>query len=153
MRRDRPRRLVAAALVVVAAACSKTDTTAAPAAPGATVAGFPLRVVEDLPLPGRATRLDYQDLDPGAKRLYIAHLGDSTIDVIDTDHLGVVTSINDINAVHGLRLAADRHRLFASATGSNQIDTIDTTTNQIVARADTGNYPDGIAYDPDVGKV
>ena len=69
-------RRVAAILAITAllgASCSHGDTVAAP---GATVAeGFPLKVVEDLPLPGNTARLDYQDLDPEAHRLYIAHRG------------------------------------------------------------------------------
>jgi YVTN family beta-propeller protein len=138
------------AFAVVACACSKTDTAAAP---GATIAGLPLRVVTDLPLPGGATRLDYQDLDPTARRLYVAHLGDSSIDVVDLDQLRVVTTINGVNSVHGVRVAPDRHRLYASAAGANQLDSIDTTTNQVVATAATGDYPDGIAYDPDANRV
>ncbi len=142
------RRLVAMGLAVsVVAACSASDQ-------GDTVApGIPLRVVRDIPQPGGATRLDYQDLDPQTKRLYIAHLGDGTVDVVDTGALDVVATIDGLADVHGLRLAPDLHRLFASATGSDEVVSIDTTTNEIVARAGTGDFPDGIGYDPDTGKV
>jgi YVTN family beta-propeller protein len=151
--RSRSLTFMAAAIMTFAviAACSKNDTVAAP---GDTIAsGFPLRVVRDVPLPGGTTRLDYQDIDPTARRLYVAHLGDGTVHVIDLDQLTVVTTITDVSSAHGVRVAADLHRVFASATGSNEVVSIDTATNQIVARAPTGKFPDGIAYDPNHAKA
>src|SRR5258708_1854407 len=44
---------------------------------------FPLSPVTDAPLPGRASRFDYQWVDPVNRRLYIAHLGDSSLLVFD----------------------------------------------------------------------
>jgi YVTN family beta-propeller protein len=133
------------------AACTKADTNASP---GATVAnGFPLSVVKDVPLPGGATRLDYQDVDPTTHRLYVAHLGDGTVHVIDLDQLTVVTTINDISSAHGVRLDPDDHRLYASATGTNEVVGVDANTDQIVSRTPAGQYPDGIAFDPKERKL
>jgi len=153
-----PRRWRSCLAVGLAAAvlggCTASDRATDRASPGDTIAhGFPLRVVRDIPLPGGTTRLDYQDLDPRTQRLYIAHLGDGTVDVVDTARLDVVATIDDLDAVHGIRLAPDLHRLYASATGSDEVATIDTTTNQVITRAPTGDFPDGIAYDPDTRKV
>jgi hypothetical protein len=39
--------------------------------------------VRDVPLPGDTSRFDYESLDPGAHRLYIAHLGASSMPVYD----------------------------------------------------------------------
>ena len=40
-------------------------------------AGTPvLTKLADVPLPGRATRFDYQSFDPKTKTLFIAHMGD-----------------------------------------------------------------------------
>jgi YVTN family beta-propeller protein len=38
------------------------------------------------------------------------------------------------------------HRVYASATGTNELAVIDDQTLQIVARVPAGDYPDGIAY-------
>ena len=40
---------------------------------------LPLTPAEDVPLPGHASRFDYQWVDPVNRRLYIAHLGDSSL--------------------------------------------------------------------------
>jgi len=46
---------------------------------------LPLRTIRDVPLSGGATRFDYQSFDPNTGRLYLAHLGDSSMVVFDAD--------------------------------------------------------------------
>lgn len=114
---------------------------------------LPLRAVADVPLPGGTSRFDYQDVDAGHRRLFVAHLGASRIDVVDLDTLQVVGGIDDVAGVHGVRVAPDTGRLFASATTSNEVATIDTASLSVVARTPTGAFPDGFAYDPPDHKV
>src|SRR5439155_228619 len=42
---------------------------------------------------------------------------------------------------------------YATATGANQLAVIDGASGAVVARVPTGDYPDGLAYDPDDRKV
>jgi YVTN family beta-propeller protein len=44
-------------------------------------------------------------------------------------------------------------RVFASATGTNELAVIDDSTLQILARVPAGEYPDGIAYASKVNKI
>lgn len=122
--------------------------TACTSAPPVAVGDLPLTFQKDVALPGKATRLDYQALDPQTHQLYIAHLGDSTVDVVDVDTLAARTLPAPIASVHGLALASDQHLLLATASGSNEVVFIDTRTGRTVGRAPTGDTPDGIAYDP-----
>jgi DNA-binding beta-propeller fold protein YncE len=109
---------------------------------------LPLEHVRDVRLPGRPSRFDYQSVDPAGRHLYIAHLGDSSLDVLDIDALTVVATIPDIADVHGVLAVPDLGRVFASATGTNELVTLDSSTDQVIARTPTGQFPDGIAYDP-----
>lgn len=114
---------------------------------------LPLMPVADVPLGGHATRLDYASQDPGRHLLFVAHLGDSAVIVIDTKTQRVVTRIPNISKVHGVLAIPELGRLYASATGSNEVVAIDENTLQIVARTPAGVYPDGMAYAPDVHKL
>ena len=105
-----------------------------------------LKPIADVPLTGRASRLDYQSFDAQTGRLYIAHLGDSMMTVFDTRTQKVVGDVKDLKNVHGVLAVPELHRVYASATGSNELAVIDDQTLQIIARVPTGNYPDGIAY-------
>src|SRR5437763_7814974 len=107
---------------------------------------LPLRTVNDVPLTGRATRLDYQSLDSNSGRLYIAHLGDDMMTVFDTNAGKVVGDVKDLKRVHGVLAVPELHRVYASATGTNELAVIDDQTLQVVARTPAGDYPDGIAY-------
>lgn len=107
---------------------------------------LPLKQIADIPLTGRASRLDYVSFDPTSGRLYIAHLGDSMLTVVDTRTQKVVGDVNDLKNVHGALAVPQLHRIFATATGSNELAVIDDQSLEILARIPTGRYPDGIAY-------
>src|SRR5215210_6657948 len=116
-------------------------------------AKIPLRTVADVPLTGRATRLDYQSFDPQSGRLYVAHLGDDMLTVFDTNTGRVVGDVKDLRSVHGVLAVPELHRVYASATGTNELAVIDDRTLQVVARVPAGDYPDGIAYAGNVMKL
>src|SRR5689334_17817940 len=68
----------------------------------ATASSLPLSQVTDLPLPGHASRFDYQWLDSTNRRLYIAHLGDSSLVVFDLDGQRVIHEVSGLPSVHGV---------------------------------------------------
>src|SRR5947209_7569520 len=107
---------------------------------------LPLRTVTDIPLTGGTTRLDYQSLDTDNGRLYIAHLGSDLMTVFDVNKQTVVGDVKDLKKVHGVLAVPELHRIYASATGSNELAVIDDSTLQIIARTPAGHYPDGVAY-------
>lgn len=107
---------------------------------------LPLKVVADIPLTGGTTRLDYQSLDSASGRLYIAHLGSDLMTVFDVNKQSVVGDVKALKRVHGVLAVPELHRVYASATGTNELAVIDDQSLAIVARAPAGDYPDGIAY-------
>jgi len=114
---------------------------------------LPLRTLRDVPLTGGATRFDYQSFDPNTGRLYIAHLGDSTMVVFDSNKEAKTGEVKNLSRVHGILAVPELHRVYASATGTNELAIIDDSTLQIIARAPAGDYPDGIAYAPKLNKI
>jgi len=107
---------------------------------------LPLRTLTDVPLTGGTTRLDYQSLDSDSGRLYIAHLGSDLMTVFDVNKQTIVGDVRDLKRVHGVLAVPELHRVYASATGTNELAVIDDQTLQIVVRVPAGNYPDGVAY-------
>src|SRR5260370_4446142 len=114
---------------------------------------LPLRTLTDIPLTGGTTRLDYQSLDSASGRLYIAHLGCDLITVCDVNKQTIIRDVKDLKRVHGVLAVPELHRVYASATGTNELAVIDDQTLQIVARVPAGDYPDGIAYASKEGKI
>lgn len=112
-----------------------------------------LHTVRDVPLPGNTSRFDYVSLDPGTRRLFIAHLGAGTIPVYDIPSGTVVGEVKDVPGVHGTLAVPELGRVYASATSTNQVVVIDPQTLSVVTTIPGGDYPDGLAYDPELGKL
>lgn len=123
------------------------------ALPGRSTTALPLKHVADLGLPGNATRLDYQSLDPRRQLLFIAHLGDSEVIAVDTKTRRVLATIPGVSGAHGVLVVPELHTVYASATGTNEVVAIDESSFKIVARTDGGVYPDGIAFDPGTRRI
>jgi DNA-binding beta-propeller fold protein YncE len=156
--------LIVFTLGVLLIACS-TSTTQGPesvqpnqsASAESTVAttpgSLPLRVLADVPLSGSTTRFDYQSFDSTTGRLYIAHLGSDLMTVFDVNKQTIVGDVKDLKRVHGVLAIPALHRVYASATGANELAVIDDQSLSIVARVPAGDYPDGIAYASKANKV
>src|SRR5438270_700276 len=86
---------------------------------------LPLRTLIDVPLTGGTTRLDYQSMDSDNGRLYIAHLGSDLMTVFDVNKQTVVADVKDLKRVHGVLAVPELHRVYASATGTNELVVID----------------------------
>src|SRR6478736_4049252 len=107
---------------------------------------LPLKTIADVALSGNATRLDYQSFDPTTGRLYIAHLGDDMLTIFDTRSPKVIGDVRDLKHVHGVLAVPELHRIYASATGTDELAVIDDQTLNVITRVPVGIYPDGIAY-------
>ena len=114
---------------------------------------LPLRKLIDVPLSGGTTRLDYQSLDSDGGRLYIAHLGSDLMTVFDVNKQTIVGDVKDLRRVHGVLAVPELHRVYASATGTNELAAIDDQSLIVIARAPAGDYPDGIAYASNENKI
>jgi DNA-binding beta-propeller fold protein YncE len=135
-----------AGLALVLLLTIPTPTNAAPAA-------LPLTPVADLPLPGRASRFDYQWVDAARRRLYIAHLGDGSLVVFDLDAQRALQEIPGLPSVHGVVAAPEKHAIFATVTADKTLALIDDRSFQVRARVPAGEYPNGLAYDPKSDRV
>ncbi|MGH3802492.1 MAG: YncE family protein [Pseudonocardiaceae bacterium] len=130
--------IVFVAVGVALVSCGRDSPPSAP----------PLHQVGHLQLPGDGSRFDYASLDTGRGLLFLAHLGASEVIEVDVHAHRVVRTIKGLSQVHGVLVVPQRHQVYATATGSNQMVTLDEDTGVELGRARTDEYPDGLAYDP-----
>jgi DNA-binding beta-propeller fold protein YncE len=112
-----------------------------------------LTKVADIPMPGPAVRFDYQTFDASSGRLYIAHMNADQIVVFDTSKRQVIANLDGFKRVHGVTVAPEIHRLYASVTGNHQVAAVDTESLKTLGTAGPITYPDGLAYAPKQNKV
>src|SRR2546426_1175512 len=121
--------------------------------PPASTADAPLRLVADEPLPGNASRFDYQSLESASGRLFISHMGAGQLVVFDVRAGRVIGNLDGFPTVTGVLAVPAEHRAYASATGDHAVVVVDDSTLQIVARVPGPRFPDGIAYAPEERRV
>lgn len=114
---------------------------------------LPLERIGELPLPGDDSRFDYASLDPGRGLLFIAHLGASEVIEVDVRANRVVRTITGLPTVHGVLVVPELRRVYATATATNELVALDEATGAVLWRTRTGDFPDGLAYDPVRGTI
>jgi DNA-binding beta-propeller fold protein YncE len=106
-----------------------------------------LALIADAPLPGRATRFDYEDLDPVRGQLVVAHMNDGEVLILDLKDGSVLGRVPNVPTARGVIVAADVGRIFVTSS-PNQLVIIDNTTFKVLNRVTTGSSPDGDGWDP-----
>lgn len=123
------------------------------AIPAVSPAAPPLQVLSDIPLPGSASRFDYQSLEPGSGRLFISHMDAGQLVVFDVNTGTVIANLDGFPRVTGVLAVPAEHRAYASATGDHAVVVVDDSALTTVARVRGPRFPDGIAYAPSERRV
>jgi len=109
--------------------------------------------VADIPLPGGATRFDYQSLDEESGRLYFSHMGDAELMVFDTRTQTLVAHLPGFPTMTGVLFVPSLKRIYGSVTRNHEIAVVDAGSLNIVARIPDGRFPDGLAYSTETKKL
>jgi DNA-binding beta-propeller fold protein YncE len=133
-------------------ASGREPSRASAGAPSETAAAspglrLPLVPVADVPLPGRANRFDYQDLDAAKGLLVIAHMNDASVVVVKASDGSVVKVIPNVPRARGVAIAAEVGRIFVTSS-PHALVVLDEGTLDEIARVETGAGPDGVGWDP-----
>lgn len=126
---------------LVLCTCGHASSTSGAAGP------LPLSLVTDVSLPGKAVRFDYQDIDSSEQRLVIAHMDADSVVVVDLRTGNVIKEIPQISTPRGVAVAHEVGLIYVTSS-PHQLVLIDSHTLGEVARVETGNGPDGVAWDP-----
>jgi len=113
----------------------------------------PLTAAGIVPMPGVEGRIDHLAVDLAGKRLFVAALGNDTVEVVDTSGLRVIKSISGLHEPQGIRFLPDRNRVVVANGGDGSTVFYDGTTLAPVRTAKTGGDADNVRYDPKTGRV
>jgi DNA-binding beta-propeller fold protein YncE len=108
------------------------------------------QITKKIPIPGQGS-WDYLTVDEGARRLYVSH--GTQVEVLDLDTGAIIGKIENTQGVHGIAIAPDLGRGFASDGQSSTVTIFDLKTLKMIAEVPTGKKPDAIIYDPATSRV
>lgn len=109
--------------------------------------------VEDIPLPGKPTRFDYQSFNPETKILYFTHMGDGELMVFDTETRKLISHLPGFPTSTGVLAVPEIGRVFVSVAGNHEVAVVDSKSLKVLATVPAGQFPDGLAYSPETHKV
>jgi DNA-binding beta-propeller fold protein YncE len=128
--------------------------------------------VMDVRLGPAANRIDYQSLDPMARRLYVSLMGAGKLMVFDIAADKPLQELDGFPKVTGVLAVPELHRIYASvpgaglgpslsvglgmlglSSGHGAVAIVDSDTVKEIARVPGGVFPDGIAFDPRDNKI
>jgi DNA-binding beta-propeller fold protein YncE len=90
---------------------------------------------------------DYLAIDTARNRLYVSH--GTQVEVVDATRDTLIGMIPNTPGVHGIALAYDLNRGYASGGRDSSVTVFDLTTLAVLQRVNVGaRNPDAIGYDP-----
>ncbi len=113
----------------------------------------PLTLVGTIDLPKVEGRIDHLAVDTAAQRLYVAALGNNTVEVLDVKSNRHVKSVPGFREPQGIAFLPDP-RLVAVANGQGEgVQFIDASDDHPVKAVRLGDDSDNVRYDPAVKRL
>ena len=90
-----------------------------------------LELVATIPLPGVKGRIDHFAADPKGHRLFVAALGNDTVEVIDLEH-SVAATLHGFGEPQGIGHVADANRVFVANGQGARVDVLDASSLKVL---------------------
>lgn len=112
-----------------------------------------LRLVQTVPLGSIEGRIDHLSIDTKGQRLFVAALGNNTVEVADLKEGKVIHSITDLNEPQSALFIPSANKLFVTNGGNGICQIFDGTTFTELGRLELSGDADNIRYDADSNSV
>ncbi|TMH64085.1 MAG: hypothetical protein E6H57_16205 [Betaproteobacteria bacterium] len=112
-----------------------------------------LELVATIPMPGVKGRIDHFAADLKRHRLFVAALGNNTVEVLDVAGNRHEKSVAGFGEPQGLVHLPKSNRLFVANGSANRVDILDAGSLSVVKRLEQLDDADNLRYDAAAGKV
>jgi DNA-binding beta-propeller fold protein YncE len=136
--------LVAIAFLTSCGTAPTADTTPATAA-----RTQPLQLIQRIPVPGVAGRIDHFTAYPKRRLLIFAGLGNNSVEIVNTFEAKVVHSIKGLNEPQGVLYVPEFDKIFVANAGSGKVNVYDGKTYALRKSIELGEESDtdNLRYD------
>ena len=121
--------------------------------PVANAAPQPLVGVRAIPLPGVQRRIDHFAVDAAGQRLFVAALGNHTVEVLDTAAGKRIASIPGLSEPQGVAYLPSLHRLVVATRAGGTVTAFDDRSYQPVATIPNLPDADNLRLDSAAGRL
>ena len=110
-------------------------------------AAAPLELVATIEMPGVKGRIDHLAADVKGHRVFVAALGNDTVEVLDVGANHHVRSLTGFGEPQGLAYAPEANRIYVGNGSANRVDVLDGTSLAILRRVERLDDADNVRYD------
>lgn len=107
----------------------------------------PLQLVQTIPLPGVQGRIDHLAVDVAGRRLFVAALGNNTVEVIDLEKGQRVRSVGGFKEPQGIAYLPETNTVAVANGGDGAVTLLDGATLEAVKTIAFGDDADNLRYD------
>ncbi len=107
---------------------------------------MPLTLVKTILMPGVEGRIDHFALDAKDQRLYVAALGNNTVEVIDLTTGKVIHQITGLKEPQGVAVVPEPHEVVVANGDDGSVRFFDATTWALVTSVDLKSDADNVRY-------
>jgi len=108
----------------------------------------PLRLIQEIPLPGVQGRIDHFTVDAERERLIFSALGNNTVEIVSLFAGRVVHTIAGLDGPQGVLYVPENDRIVVASSGDGKVRVYNGASFDLVRTLDFGKNPDNIRYDP-----
>ncbi|HZW84588.1 MAG TPA: YncE family protein [Nitrososphaerales archaeon] len=106
-----------------------------------------------IPIPNLNGRIDHMAFDSQRQQLYVAALGNNSLDVVDLASGQLKRALVGFNEPQGVAYVSGSDRVYVSNGGSGVVNILDANSLSTVASISIGPDADNIRYDPNLNLV
>ncbi len=113
----------------------------------------PVRLVRTIPVPDLKGRIDHMASDPAGKRLFVAALGNNSVEVIDLGAEQSVKSIQGLKEPQGVLVILEQNLLFVANGSDGVLNIYNAESLAPVKAIPFSGDADNVRYDRQAGRV
>ncbi len=103
-------------------------------------------LTRSIPLPGVEGRIDHLSIDLPGDRVFVAALGNNSVEVVDLRSSSVVHSIRGLSEPQGVAFVRESNKLYVANAGTGECDVFDGSSFALLKRIDLGGDADNMHY-------
>jgi DNA-binding beta-propeller fold protein YncE len=113
----------------------------------------PLRLEKEIPLPDVEGRIDHFGADGTGQRLFIAALGNGSVEIVDVQKGERTAEIKGLEEPQGTFYNPKTNRLYVATGGDGKVRVYDGTALALQQTAEFGDDADNVRYDRSTGDI
>ena len=113
----------------------------------------PLKLSQTIPLPGVEGRIDHMSVDVKGQRLFVAALGNNTVEVVDLAQGKRSRSITGLKEPQGIVYIPALDQVVVANGADGTVRTFDARSFTTISSLDLGDDADNVRYDSTLGRL